>query len=216
MNEIVDLLKANTSYLFEEELINKIAEVAIYRKVKAGETVINYGQEIQYMPILLQGAIKVSRLDKEGEELLLYYLEIGDVCAMTLNCCIGNKKSEIRAVADVDTALIMIPVKYMGQWIEKYHSWRSFVFDSYNVRFDELLESIDNLAFRNMHERIQKYLEDKSLIGKSKIIEATHQEIAYDLNTSRVVVSRLLKALEKKGLIKLYRNKIEMMSGFFA
>jgi CRP/FNR family transcriptional regulator len=110
----------------------------------------------------------------------------------------------------------MIPVEKMGKWIEQYQSWRSFVFDSYNIRFNELLESIDNLAFRNMHDRIHKYLKDKSLIVKSKIVEGTHQEIAYDLNTSRVVVSRLLKSLEKEGKVKLSRNKIEMLSGFFA
>lgn len=215
MSKIEDLLKNNGSYFFEDDLIKEIAEVARLKEVKSGDTLINYGQAIQYMPLLLKGAIKVSRLDAEGEELLLYYLEIGDVCAMTLNCCIGNKKSEIRAVADTDTTLIMVPVTYMGKWIEKYHSWRSFVFDSYNIRFNELLESIDNLAFRNMHDRIHKYLKDKSLIIKSKVIEVTHQDIAYDLNTSRVVVSRLLKSLEREGKIKLFRNKIEVLSDFF-
>lgn len=211
MSERKTVLNQHYGYLLEEKLIEEIAEIALIKEVKQGEVLINYGQEIRFMPLLIDGAIKVSRLDEEGEELLLYFLESGDACTMTLSCCLGNKKSEIRAVAEKDTTLAMIPVKKMDEWLEHYKSWRSFVFDSYNTRFNELLESIDNLAFRNMHDRLFKYLNDKVLINKSESIDATHQEIAYDLHTSRVVISRLLKSLENEGKIKLYRNKIEVL-----
>lgn len=211
MEEIRQQVEKNYGYLFEKELIEEIVVVSKLKEVAEGEVLINYGQDILYMPLLLKGAIKISRLDEDKEELLLYFLESGDACTMTMTCCIGNKKSEIRAVAEKDTQLVMIPVAKMEQWIEKYSTWRAFVFESYNTRFNELLESIDNLAFKKMHERLHKYLKDKVLINKSQIVETTHQGIAYDLHTSRVVISRLMKALENEGLIKINRNKIEVL-----
>jgi len=212
MNELQSDLEANYGFLFDEKLIKEIAAVSQEKTVKQGEVLINYGQTILFMPLLLDGAIKISRLDDDKEELLLYFLESGDTCTMTMSCCMGSKTSEIRAVAEKDTRLVMIPVKYMDIWISEFPTWRTFVFESYNTRFNELLEAIDNLAFKNMHERLRKYLKDKVLITKSPLLEATHQEIAYDLHTSRVVVSRLLKSLEKENVIKLFRNKIEVLS----
>ena len=123
----------------------------------------------------------------------------------------GNTKSEIRAVAETNGLLIMVPVEYMEEWLGKYKSWRNFVFNSYNSRLKEMLSTIDSLAFMNMDERIISYLIDKSKIAKSKEIQVTHQDIAYDLHTSRVVVSRLLKALENKGRIRLHRASIELL-----
>ena len=162
-------------------------------------------------PLLLNGAIKISRLDNQGEEILLYFLESGDACTMTMTCCMGNKKSEIRAVAEKDTTLVMIPVQKMENWIERFPRWRAFVFESYNTRFNELLESIDSLAFMNMHDRLYKYLKDKVMVNQTTSLETTHQKVANDLHTSRVVISRLMKALEKDGLIKINRNKIEVL-----
>jgi CRP/FNR family transcriptional regulator len=207
-----DLLTKHYGYLFEDALIQEIISVSQEKKVKQGEVLINHNQPILYMPLLISGAIKISRLDEDKEELLLYFLESGDTCTMTMSCCIGNKKSEIRAVAEQDTHMVMIPVANMALWLEKYASWRTFVFDSYNTRFNELLEAIDNLAFNNMHDRLHKYLKDKVLVNKTEIVDATHQQIAYDLHSSRVVISRLLKALEKEGAIKLFRNKIEVLN----
>jgi CRP/FNR family transcriptional regulator len=106
---------------------------------------------------------------------------------------------------------ISIPVQKMQDWMQKYQTWMAFVFESYNSRFNELLESIDNLAFNKMHERLHKYLEDKALVMKSTSLNLSHQDIANDMHTSRVVVSRLLKSLENEGLIKLGRNKIEVL-----
>jgi len=198
-------------YIFEDELINEIQKVGHKVNVTEGDVLIEYGQHITHMPLLLNGAIKILRQDKEGDELLLYFLESGDTCSMTMNCCIGKSKSEIRAVAEKDSLLFLIPVEYMSLWIKKYQSWISFVFESYNNRFNELLEAIDNLAFVNMHDRLYKYLKNKVMVNKSTMIEATHQDIAYDLNSSRVVISRLLKSLEKEGKIELSRNKLEVL-----
>lgn len=198
-------------FLFETELINEIEAEGVLRKYKKGEVVMDYHQTIKTIPLLIEGAMKILRQDENGDELALYYLERGDTCSMTLNCCMGSQKSEIRAIAETDTKFVSVPVQKMKDWMKKYDTWLAFVFESYNNRFNELLESIDNLAFHNMHERLHKYLKDQTLINKSTELNLSHQDIAYDMNTSRVVVSRLLKSLENEGLIKLGRNKIVVL-----
>ena len=199
------------SYIFEEALLDEIAKVAIYKEFKADDYLIEIGDYIKTMPLLLTGAIKILREDENGDELLLYFLERGDTCAMTLTCCMGQSKSRIRAIAETDGAMLMIPVEKMEEWLTKYKTWRNFVFDSYNVRLNEMLEAIDTLAFMNLDERLYKYLTDKAKVIGDTEIKNTHQEIAYEMHTSRVVISRLLKALELQGKIKLHRNKIEIL-----
>ena len=173
---------------------------------------IEIGEYIRFMPLLISGAIKILREDNDGDELLLYFLEKGETCAMTLTCCLGQTKSEIRAIAETDTKLIMVPVQKMEEWAAKYKTWRSFVFESYHNRLNEMLDAIDTIAFYNMDERLLKYLKEKSRVSNDSAIHNTHQQIAYDLHTSRVVISRLLKKLENQGKIKLHRNNIEVIS----
>jgi len=204
-------LKEAYGFIFEDELIEEINNVGKLQFVGAGEKIIEIGDYVKMMPLLIEGAIKIMREDKDGDELLLYFLERGDTCAMTLSCCLGQTKSEIRAIAERDTKLIMIPIEKMEEWTSKYKSWRDFVFESYHARLSEMLDTIDTIAFMNMDQRLMKYLQDKAKINQSEIINNTHQQIAYDLHTSRVVISRLLKKLELDGKIKLQRNNIEVM-----
>jgi CRP/FNR family transcriptional regulator, anaerobic regulatory protein len=202
----------NYGYVLEPELIEEILAQGKLKIVKEGEILIGIDEPIKFIPLLLSGAIKISRLDDEGDELLLYFIEKGDVCAMTLTCCIGQSKSEIKAVAESDTEVIMIPVENMNLWLQNYNSWRTFVFESYNNRFTEMLQSIDSLAFMNMHERVMRYLRDKVIVSKDSMLNTTHQDIAYDMHTSRVVISRILKSLERDSKIKLHRNRIEVLA----
>jgi len=204
-------LKEAYGFLFEEELLTEIAETGITRKIDEGEKIIEFGDYVKGMPLLLNGAIKILREDDGGNELLLYFLERGDTCAMTLNCCLGQTKSEIRAVAETDTSFIMLPISKMEDWTIKYKSWRNFVFDSYHSRLSEMLDTIDTIAFLNMDERLMKYLRDKGKVNANENIQSTHQEIAYDLHTSRVVISRILKKLENEGKIILKRNHIRIL-----
>jgi CRP/FNR family transcriptional regulator len=208
---IQELLQETYHTIFEKELIGEIAETAKLVPFKEGDILIDIGRYIKTMPLLISGAIKIMREDFDEGELLLYFLEKGDTCAMTLACCVGDKKSEIRAVAENNGLIAMIPVTKMEEWMGKYKSWRAFVFESYNNRFNELLSAIDNIAFMHMDERLLNYLLESSKVNDSKIINKTHQEIAYALNSSRVVISRLLKALENDGVIKLNRNNIELI-----
>lgn len=208
---MLEELNLNFGHLFEKELIQEINQVGTIREVEKGDLMMDIGQYIKSMPLLIHGAVKIMREDEEGFELLLYYLEKGDTCSMTLNCCLNDKKSEIRAIAEKDTKLVMVPVKKMEEWMVKYRTWRNFVLESYNDRMQELLNTIDNIAFKKMDERLLEYLKNKMTLTGEKIIKNTHHEIALDLHTSRVVVSRLLKVLENDGNIVLHRNSIEII-----
>lgn len=207
---MIDKIKESYGYLFEEELLKEIELYGKIRQFDVNTLIIDVGQKIEFMPLLLEGAIKIMREDDQGDELLLYYLESGDTCAMTLTCCMGNTKSEIRAIAEEPTELIFIPVQKMDEWMVKYKSWRNFVLQSYQSRLGEMLEAIDSLAFMKLDQRLYKYLIDKVKISGSLELEYTHQQIAEELHSSRVVISRLLKQLEKDGKIKILRNKIQM------
>ncbi|RYJ45831.1 Crp/Fnr family transcriptional regulator [Flavobacterium beibuense] len=206
-----ELIKQAYGNIFEEALIKEIAEVSTLVEFEEGDRLIEIGEYIRRMPLLLTGAIKILREDRDEGDLLLYFLERGDTCAMTLACCMGDTKSEIRAIAENKGSLAMIPVNKMEEWLGKYKSWRNFVFTSYNKRLSEMLSAVDNLAFMKMDERLLNYLKEKAKVNNSNIINNTHQEIAYELNTSRVVVSRLLKAFENEGKIKLNRNNIVLL-----
>ncbi|MEO1050550.1 MAG: Crp/Fnr family transcriptional regulator [Bacteroidota bacterium] len=197
--------------VFELGLINEIIEKGRIQHVPEGEVLMDLGKYIKFMPIVLSGAVRILREDKEGNELFLYYLNGGDACAMSMSCCLQNKKSEIRAISEAPSTICMLPIPLMEEWLEKYHSWKMYVFESYNSRFDELLTTIDSIAFLKMDERLLKYLLDKKQQSGSYVITKTHQEIANELNTSRVVISRLLKQLEKEERITLHRNRIEIL-----
>ena len=204
-------LQNTYNFIFEEALMDEISQISKIHNFKEGDIIIDFGENINYMPLMLTGAIKILREDFDEGELLLYFIEKGDTCAMSMQCCLGNAKSEIRAIAETNGQLILIPVNKMNEWLAKYATWRNFVINSYNNRLKEMLTAIDNLAFMNMDERLFNYLLEKSKINQSQQIQNTHQEIAYDLNTSRVVISRILKALENKGKIKLNRAFIELL-----
>ncbi len=199
------------SFVFEEELLNEIFETGVLKFIPSGEVILDAEEYITSIPLLLNGAIKISRVDSDGDELLLYFLERGDTCAVTLTCCLNRSKSDIKAVTEKDTKLIMVPVGKMEEWIVKYKSWRTFVFQSYSLRLKEMLDAIDSVAFFRMDKRLLHYLRDKAKINQNETLQITHQEIAYDLHTSRVVISRLLKTLEMDGKISLRRNSLVVL-----
>lgn len=202
------LLQNYFSSLFEEALLDEISNVGQLKSFKENEILIDLDQPLSHMPLLLHGAIRIMRDDDNDGELLLYYLEKGDTCAMTMTCCLGSKTSTIRATAETDGEMVMIPVQKMDEWLAQYPSWRAFVFNSYQDRLDEMLRSIDNLAFNDSKGRLKNYLIEVASVNKSRTVNKTHSEIAYELNTSRVVISRLLKVLEKEGFLFQQRNSI--------
>ena len=199
------------SIVFEPELLREIEQYGSLVTLDKDDLLIDVGSKITSVPLLLNGAVKIVREDKNGEEIVLYFLERGDTCAISFVNCLNNSKSKVRGIAEKETEAIYIPVKKLEEWMGKYKSWREFVIESYSSRLDEMIEAIDTLAFMKMDERLYKYLTDKVKIMRDPVLNTTHQEIAIDLNTSRVVVSRLLKQLENQKKIKLHRNKIEVL-----
>lgn len=210
MINIAELIHQNFPELTDVGLIKEIGEGVKIVRVKTDDKIMDYGAEIRYIPLLISGALKILRLDQDGNELILYYIQAGETCAMSLTCCMTHKKSEIRAVAEEDSEIIMIPSALMDSWMNKYPSWKNFVMSTYRTRFEELLHTIDSIAFHKMDERLWRYLIDKSTINNSHELETTHQRIAEELNSTREVISRLLKQLEKQGKIVLGRNKITL------
>lgn len=204
-------LEEHFGYLFSEELKEEILKVATLHKYAAGEEIMDYGQNFKFIPLLLSGAVKVLREDDNGNELLLYFLEKGDTCASLLNNGLGKKVSEIRAEAETNVEMLMIPFEKLDEWMVKFPEWRSFVMESYYQRITELLEVIESMAFQQLDTRIYQYLKDKAMVTGDPGIKVTHQEIARDLNSSRVVISRLLKKLENQGTIKIGRNQIDLI-----
>lgn len=203
------------STIFEPELLEKIERTAVYKHIKADTVFLDVNQPIKYIPIVLSGSIKVFSVDESGRELLLYYVFPDEACAMTFTCCMQQKSSEIRAVTDEDTEVLLLPVQIMDEWIMKYATWKSFVMQTMYNRFNELLKNIHLIAFEKLDERLVHYLTEKSKIVGSTVLDVSHQQIADELATSRVVISRLLKKLENDNKVILYRNQIKLLRGLF-
>lgn len=206
-----DLLDQKFAQTLDKDLLAEISNKGILKSFKKDDIIIDINQTLKFIPLLLLGDIKILREDNAGNELLIYFLEAGETCTMSLTCCLGTSKSKIRAVAEKDSTILLIPVQNMQKWFHNNESWRNFILQSYQIRFEEMLEAIDNLAFMKMDERLFKYLKNLAMVDSSKTISIKHLEIAEDLNTSRVVISRLLKKLENENKIKLGRNKITIL-----
>lgn len=199
------------SSVFEPALLVELETKSMVMKVKGGETMLNMGQAIRSVPILLSGTIKVSRVNDEGQELLLYYVKEGESCAMTFTCCMMAQASVIKGTAEEDSELLCVPVNVMDEWMVKYPTWKRYVMTTIFNRFTEVLKSIDDVAFKKMDERLINYLKEKSKATGSSLINLTHQQIGDELGTNRVVVSRLLKKLEIDKKLLLYRNQIKLL-----
>lgn len=207
-----NLIKERIGFLFDLKLLEEIYQVGKVREFKKDQVIVDAGEEIFYIPFIIDGSIKVSRENLDGQELLLYYIESGDTCAMTLQCCVRKSMSQIKATTLEDAKILMIPVQYMEEWMNHHSSWRQYILESYHTRMLELIETIDAIAFMQLDERLAKYLSDQAKLLGTLEINYTHQQIAEDLHSSRVVISRLLKQMETKGMIELKRNCVVLNS----
>lgn len=193
-----------------EELRKTIIRHATIVTIAAGEIVVDYGSKIPFIPLLFEGKLKVFKEDETGNELFLYYIHPGQGCAISFSCY--DKLSTIRAEAIEETKLIAIPMDLMEELTQNYPTWDRFVLRVFNQRFEDLLDTLSELAFHKLDERLLDYLEKQSYALDTKELHLTHGQIALELNTSREVISRLLKKLEKQGELTLSRNKISLMA----
>lgn len=196
---------------FEPELVASLRAKAGIHEFRAGDYLMKTGQNIRSTMLITKGLVKIFREDQEGNEFFMYYLQPGQACALSMICATRRETSQIMARAVTDTESISIPLEYMDQWMTQYKSWYHFVLESYRSRFEELLLTVDHIAFRNMDERLLFYLKKQQETLQTSQFTISITAIASDLNSSREVISRLLKKLSDKGLIRLERNLLEIV-----
>lgn len=189
----------------------RLREYGIPKTFREGEIILNDNAYIKAIPIVTSGSIKVMRTDEEGREILLYYIQAGESCIMSFLGGLHEDTSKVKAVAEEETGILFIPIEKVGSLIKEYPQWLDYIFRLYHKRFEELLEVVNAVAFKKMDERIQDLIEKKCSLSKSNTITVTHVQLANELGTARVVVSRLLKQMEENGLVTLGRNKITLL-----
>jgi CRP/FNR family transcriptional regulator len=193
--------------MFDIKLANYIHENAESTLFESGEVLMKPGQFFKYAMLILNGKVKLYREGEDGEEFFMYFLETGNACALSMLCMARNQSSTIMALAVEKTEVVMIPIQFMDVLMKEFTAWYHFVIETYRSRFEELLIVVDQIAFKNMDERLEWYLTQQSKsLGNNLML--THQQIANEINSSREVVSRLLKKMENNGLISMERNSI--------
>lgn len=210
----LEKLKQKLPNISDHALLQSLLKEGTIIQYPSGATITEPGKFIKIVPLILEGSIKILRVDEDGKELFLYYLESGETCALSLTCCSANKASEIKAVTEEDTLILGIPIHKHEEWTDQFKQWKEFVAMTYQTRFQEMLIALDAVAFKRMDQRLMGYIVTKMKQHKSNELHTTHQEIANELGTSREVISRLLKQLEKKKWIELGRNVIYIRDDF--
>ena len=197
--------------MLEKELIQEMIDAADIRTIQPGELLVRSGQNIRSTLLVLDGLIKIYREDDDGNEFFMYYLDGGKACAISLVCALGQERSEVMARAIKPSTILSVPVDVVNEWMGRYKSWAQFAVSTYRERFEELLHTIDHIAFRNMDERLVFYMRRHQQQFNSNIMTLSNREIAQDLNSSREVISRLMKKLSEKGVIKLHGSHVELL-----
>ncbi len=207
MNVIDKLGEFNTSSGIKE----KLAEYGTLKTFSEGQPILNENAYIRAIPIIISGSVKVLRTDEEGREILLYYIKSGESCIMSFLGGLHHDTSKVKAIAEEETEVLFIPVDKVSELIKEYPEWLDYIFRLYHKRFEELLDVVNAVAFKKMDERLLNFIQKKSEVSGAKTLYVTHEQLANELGTARVVVSRLLKQMEDEGLVKLGRNKITVM-----
>jgi CRP/FNR family transcriptional regulator len=207
MNPLQEISEFKTS----PELIAKLYEFGIQKNYEAGSIILNENSHIRSIPIVTKGVMKVIRLEEDGREMLLYYIKAGESCIMSFLGGMHNETSKVKVEVEEDAEILFLPMEKVALFIKDYPQWLDYIFRLYHKRFEELLEIINAIAFKKVDERLLNLLKTKSELTKSKTLLITHEQLANELGTARVVVSRLLKQLEESGQLTLGRNKIQLL-----
>lgn len=192
--------------------MQRLLEQGQWRSFRAGEELIRPGVIIPFLPLITEGTVRILRADTDEREIFLYFLQPGETCALSLDCCRGDARSRVRAVAEEDGRLLAVPARLLPGLLEEFPRFGDFAVTTYRRRFDQLLEAFDAVAFHKLDERLWLYLQDLSVARNANALRITHEEIARHLGTTREVVSRLVKQLERLGKVKPGRNLIELVS----
>ena len=195
---------------FDQPLIDGLSSGGVIKHLEADEPVMQTGQFIRSTILLLNGLLKVYREDDDGNEFLMYYLQPGDACALSMMCSARSETSEVKAKAVEPSDVVLVPMHLTEQWLSQYKTWHNFVIATYRQRFEELLQTLDSIAFKGLDERLLFYLKRHVEVSGNEV-RLSHQQIANELTSSREVISRLLKKLEQTGAVTLHRNFIEVI-----
>ena len=206
----MDVTKLPEDIFSDKQLIAEIKQHSRPKTVPRDAVLISSGDDIVFIPIVLKGALRVMRQNKDGLEVFLYHLYPGQSCAMLLNCCQGRRTSNIKAIAEEDTDILLIPSPMVEDWF-RYPEWKAYISYSNTSRFAELMEVIDLIAFSNMDKQVLHYLQERAKASGTTALFVTHQQIADELHTHREAISRLLRSMEEKNILKLGRNSIEIL-----
>lgn len=199
-----------SSFFKDQELLDDMLKSSRHRKIDKGDTLFSPGDEVVFIPLILKGVLRILRVNDDGRDFFLYHIYAGQTCAMSINCCQIGKKSMVKAVAEDDTELVLIPVYKIDAWL-KFPEWKMFINGSYSYRIEELINLIDLIAFSNMDSHLLYYLQQRAKATGSAVLAITHQQIADEMHAHREAISRLLRTMEQKGMVKLGRNTIEVI-----
>ncbi len=205
--ETNDLIEFNST----PEIKEKLKKYGFTKKFSEDDVILNENAYIKAIPIVVSGSIKVIRTDEDGREILLYYIRPGESCIMSFLGGIHNDTSKVKAIAEESTEILFIPIDKVNELIREYPEWLDYIFRLYHRRFEELLEVVNDVAFKKMDERLLSFLRKKAEMANSSVILVTHEQLANELGTVRVVISRLLKQMEDEGMVELGRHKITLL-----
>ncbi len=202
------MLQTFTEFKTSPELTQKLYDNSIIKNYKAGDVILEEESSIRSIPIIAKGSIRVMRTEEDGREIFLYYIKSGESCIMSFLGGMHNESSKVRAEVEEDAEILFLPIDKVLLFIKEYPEWLDYIFRLYHKRFEELLDVVNAMAFKKVDERLLHLLNKKAELTGSKTISITHEQLANELATARVVVSRLLKQLENNGMVQLGRNKI--------
>jgi CRP/FNR family transcriptional regulator len=205
------LLDNISEFKSNPQIRGKLEEYSIAKQFNKGDIILNENAHIKVIPIVIRGSIKVLRTEADGKEILLYYIKAGESCIMSFLGGMHHETSKVKAVAEEECEVLFLPIDKVSTLIKEYPEWLDYIFRLYHKRFEELLEVVNAIAFKKVDERLLGLISKKAEISNNKTISITHEQVANELGTARVVVSRLLKQLEQNGQLKLGRNKITLM-----
>jgi CRP/FNR family transcriptional regulator len=199
-----------TEFKSSPEIREKLSSYGTAKTFSEGDVILNENAYINAIPIVTKGSIRVLRTDEDGREILLYYIRAGESCIMSFLGGMHHDTSKVKAIAEEETEILFIPIDKVSLLIKEYPEWLDYIFRLYHKRFEELLEVVNAVAFKKMDERLLTFIKKKCEHTKSTTLYVTHEQLANELGTARVVVSRLLKQMEEEGLVTLGRNKITL------
>ena len=198
----------NKFRFFSHELVTRIEEEGVYKHLGANDIIMQPDQYIRSFPLCIDGRVRISTINEDGNEVLLYYLLPGEVCSLSLICCMSHTQSKVQATCEIDTELVFVSVNLLNGWMDEFQEWKAFVMNSYQVRFNDLLNTVDSIAFMKLDERLVRFFTNYHASSGLDYYNGTHNDIALSLNSSREVITRLLKKMEQNNMIVLKRNKI--------